>query len=175
MKQHLKKLSPLIWAALFIGVIWVVFQMTSEYPTLGQPVSYPVNQLEGFALSINEPSWKFFRGYTIRYKIQYQSEKLYQLIQESGKGYCHLDKLVDGQWYRMERLKAIPDTVNGTLQIGGWPASSAFSATFTQDFDCYGTHLEPGTYRLVLELTDDNGSSHYLAKEFHVKNSIVIQ
>lgn len=175
MKRYLKKLSPLIWIALFIGVIWMVFQVTAEYPILGEPVSYPVNQLDGFELSIDEPGWTPFRGYTIRYKIQYQSEEIYQLIQESGKDYCHLDKLVDGQWYRMEQPEAIPDIINGTLQIGGWPAASAFSATFTQDFDRYGTRLEPGTYRLVLELTADEGTPHYLAAEFDVKNSINIR
>ena len=174
MKRYLKKLAPLICLVLFVGVIWIVFHATAEYPVLGDPVSYPVNQLAGFELSIDEPSWKPFRGYTIRYKVQYQSEALYQLIQERGKDYCHLDKLVDGQWRRMERTEAVPDAINGTLQIGGWPSSSAFSATFTQDFDHYGTRLEPGTYRLVLELTADDGSSHYLAAEFYAKNAIGI-
>ena len=58
--------------------------------------------------------------------------------------------------------------VDWVTQIGGSDTLS-FESKFTQRTAYYGTCLEPGTYRLVLELTDDDGSSHYLAEEFHVK------
>lgn len=34
--------------------------------TLGEPVSYPVNQVDGFELTIEKPTWSPFKGYTIR-------------------------------------------------------------------------------------------------------------
>ena len=64
--------------------------------------------------------------------------------------------------------------VDWVTQVGG-PDTLSFESKFTQRTDYYGTRLEPGTYRLVLELTADDGSSHYLAEEFHVKNSIGIR
>ena len=33
--------------------------------TLGEPVSYPVNQVDGFELTIEKPTWSPFKGYTI--------------------------------------------------------------------------------------------------------------
>ena len=48
MKRYLKKLHPLICIALFVGVIWIVFHVTAKYPILGEPVTYPVNQIDGF-------------------------------------------------------------------------------------------------------------------------------
>lgn len=174
MKRYLKKLSPLIWIALFIGVIWTVFQVTAEYPILGEPVSYSVNQLEGFELRMTEGAWTPFRGHSFRYKITIQSQEVYQLIARKGKNYLQLDRLVDGQWYRMERPETIPDMIDLAVTVGG-PDTLSFEGKFTQRSGYYGTRLEPGTYRLVLELTDHDGSLHYLASEFDVKNTINIR
>ena len=62
--------------------------------------------------------------------------------------------------------------IDWAAQVGN---ALGVESSFTQKTDYYGTRLEPGTYRLVLELTADDGSSHYLAEEFHVKNSIGIR
>ena len=174
MKRYLKKLHPLICIALFVGAIWIVFHVTAEYPIVGEPVSYPVNQLDGFTLSMTEGAWTPFRGHTFRYKIAIQSEEVYRLTMCDGKNGQYLDRLVNGQWHRLERPEAIPDMVDWVTQVGG-PDTLSFESKFTQRTDYYGTRLEPGTYRLVLELTADDGSSHYLAEEFHVKNSIGIR
>lgn len=172
MKRYLKKLRPLICIALFVGVIWIVFHVTAKYPILGEPVTYPVNQIDGFELTMTEGSWTPFRGHTFRYQITIQSEEVYQLVTAKGKSCRLLDRLVDGQWYRMERPEAIPEVIEWSAQVGN---ALGFESSFTQKTDYYGTRLEPGTYRLVLELTADDGSSHYLAEEFHVKNSIGIR
>ncbi len=37
--------------------------------TLGEPVSYPVNQVDGFELTIEKPTWSPFKGYTIRWVL----------------------------------------------------------------------------------------------------------
>ena len=37
--------------------------------TLGEPVSYPVNQVDGFELTIEKPTWSPFKGYTIRWAL----------------------------------------------------------------------------------------------------------
>lgn len=76
------------WIVLFIfvvicsGGIWLTLQLTAEYPTLGEQVSYPVNQVEGFELTIEEPSWSPFRGYSIRWKVKADSEDVYYFIED---------------------------------------------------------------------------------------------
>ena len=37
--------------------------------TLGEPVSYPVNQVDGFELTIEKPTGSPFKGYTIRWAV----------------------------------------------------------------------------------------------------------
>lgn len=43
--------------------------------TLGEPVSYPVNQVDGFELTIEKPTWSPFKGYTIRWAVTANSKK----------------------------------------------------------------------------------------------------
>ena len=43
--------------------------------TLGEPVSYPVNQVEGFELTIEKPTWSPFKGYTIRWAVTANSKE----------------------------------------------------------------------------------------------------
>ena len=38
-----------------------------------------------------------------------------------------------------------------------------------QKYACYGTRLEPGAYRVVLEMKAEDGTPHYLAAEFEVE------
>ena len=79
---------------------------------------------------------------------------------------------MDGQWYRMERPEAIPEVIEWSAQVGN---ALGFESSFTQKTDYYGTRLEPGTYRLVLALTADDGSLHYLAEEFDVERTIALR
>ena len=41
--------------ALAAAGIWLIGKVTAVYPDLGDPVSYPVNQVDGFALTIEDP------------------------------------------------------------------------------------------------------------------------
>ena len=44
---------------------------------LGEPVSYPVNQVDGFELTIEKPTWSPFKGYTIRWAVTANSKEIY--------------------------------------------------------------------------------------------------
>ena len=48
--------------------------------TLGEPVSYPVNQVEGFELTIEKPTWSPFKGYTIRWAVTANSKEIYRQL-----------------------------------------------------------------------------------------------
>ena len=62
--------------ALCAGAVWLTLRVTARYPAWGGPVADPVNRVEGFALSIEETTWSPFRGYTLRYEIQMDSEEI---------------------------------------------------------------------------------------------------
>ena len=82
MKRYRGWLALLLFIALCAGGVWLTLKVTAEYPALGEPVSYPVNQIDGFELTIDEPSWSPFRGYTIRWKVTADSENVYYFIQD---------------------------------------------------------------------------------------------
>ena len=90
--------------------------------TLGEPVSYPVNQVDGFELTIEKPTWSPFKGYTFN---------------------------------------------NLEFSLGG--DSTGLQGSIVQKYDYYGTRLEAGTYRVVLEMKAKDGTPHYLAAEFDVE------
>ena len=69
MKKYRGWVIALLLILLCIGGVRLVLRATAEYPALGEPVSYPVNQVEGFTLSIETPTWSPFRGYTIRWAV----------------------------------------------------------------------------------------------------------
>lgn len=50
----------------------------------------------------------------------------------------------------------------------GKEEGSALEGSVVQKYDYYGTRLEPGLYRLVLEMKAEDGISQYLAAEFEV-------
>ena len=82
MKRYRGWIVLLVFVALCAGGVWLVLKATAEYPTLDEPVSYPVNQVEGFELTIEEPSWSPFKGYTIRWSVDADSEDVYYFIQD---------------------------------------------------------------------------------------------
>jgi len=105
MKRYSGWIKLIIFIALCAAIIFFTLQITAEYPALGEQVSYPVNQIEGFELTIEEPSWSPFKGYTIRWKVSADSEEVYFFV-EDGNGYEYggfeyLERLVDEQWYRL--------------------------------------------------------------------------
>ena len=150
--------------ALCAGAVWLTLRVTARYPAWGEPVTYPVNRVEGFALSIEETTWSPFRGYTLRYEIQMDSEEIYHLV-EDGSAFAYLERLADGQWYRLDCQRE--QAGHSTFDLGG-SGSAAFYGSVVQKYEGYGTRLEPGTYRLTMKLTDRIGGAHYLAAEFDV-------
>lgn len=164
MKKY-KGFLVFIVAILFVGFCgWMALQKTASYPSVGDAVSYPVNQLNGFELSIEKPTYSFLKGYTIRYSIDNDSEDVYYL-DGNNKEYEYLERFIDGQWHRL--INEIDSTGIDFIDIGGkW---TGFQGSFVQKYDGYGTRLEKGEYRFVIELSDAQGENHYLAAKFEVK------
>ena len=69
--------------------------------TLGEPVSYPVNQVDGFELTIEKPTWSPFKGYTIRWAVTANSKEIYSFGEDGSPGFEYLERHIDGQWYRL--------------------------------------------------------------------------
>ena len=67
MKRCRGWVALLVFIALCVVGVWFTLKATAEYPALGEPVSYPVNQVDGFELAIEDPSWSPFKGYTIKW------------------------------------------------------------------------------------------------------------
>jgi len=102
MKRYRGWIAFLILIALCAGGVWLTLRVTAEYPALGEPVSCPVNQVPGFELTIEEPSWSPFKGYLIRWDVQADSEDIYYFIDEGQEpGFEFLERCIDGQWYRL--------------------------------------------------------------------------
>ncbi len=149
------------------GAVWLVWQKTAEYPELGTAVSYPVNEVEGFNLTMETPSFSPFRGYTIRYKIAIDSPEVYRLIWDGDKTYDYLEREIEQQWYRLESHQGLTDHIWGSHELGG--ENIGFESSIVQKYAGYGTRLEAGTYRLVLEMEDADGNLHHLSAEFVIE------
>lgn len=159
----------LILVLLCSGGMWLTLRVTAEYPEFGEAVSYPVNQMDGFTLTIEEPSWSPFRGYTIRWRVTADSEAVFTFSKggEEDPGFEHLERCVDGQWYRLGRSQDTFSFNCVDFALGAGKATG-LEGSVVQAYAYYGTRLEPGSYRLVLEMRAEDGTSHYLAAEFEV-------
>ena len=164
------------WIILFLvlafcgGIICLILHTTAEYPTLGEPVSYPVNQVEGFELTIEKPSWSPFKGYSIRWKVKADSENVYYFIEdgEPPNTFEYLEHHVDGQWYRLGYTQ--DDFAFTTIEFAlGGEESHGLEGSIVQKYAYYGTRLESGAYRVVLEMKAEDETLHYLAAEFEVE------
>ena len=165
MKKYRGWVIALLLILLCIGGVRLVLRATAEYPALGEPVSYPVNQVEGFTLSIETPTWSPFRGYTIRWTVSAESEDIYTFSTENAD-FSNLERCVDGQWYRLKRSQDRENLSHLDFPLGG--DSTGLQGSIVQKFDNYGTRLEPGTYRVTLEMQAEDGTPHYLAAEFDI-------
>jgi hypothetical protein len=146
---------------------WFTLRVTAEYPSLGEPVSYPVNQVDGFELTIEKPSWSIFKGYTINWSVTADSEEVYYFYDEAP-GFEFLERCVDGQWYRLGYSQ--DDFAFNSLEFSlGGGNGTGLQGSIVQKYDYYGTRLEAGTYRVVLEMKAKDGTPHYLAAEFEVE------
>ena len=166
MKRHRILMGFVVFIILCVGGILTFLRATAHSPTVGIPVSYSTHQIQGFVLSTDPPSWSPLLGYTLRYDIQINSESIYH-IDESSEQFEHLDRFVDGQWYRLDRTYEAESIGHLTLDLGG-EGHTGFHASLVQKYDGYGTRLDPGQYRLVLELYDSKNTPHYLACEFTI-------
>lgn len=168
MKRYRGWMILLLCVALFTGGVRLVLWATADYPTLGEPVSYPVNQVEGFELRIGEPSWSPFTGYAIQWSVSVDSEEIYTFVSEGEGPYLeYLERRVDGQWYRLARSQENVPFNPQEFTLGS--QASTLQASMVQKYTNYGTRLEAGTYRLVLEMRAEDGTPRYLAAEFDIR------
>ena len=169
LKRHPGLTALTLLLALCVGGAALYLRLTAEYPALGEPVREPVNGIEGFDLTLKEPYWSPFRGYSLSYALQIDSQEIYGLTTGSAEGAPEaerLERLVEGQWYRLRSTGPI-GVQSMTFELGG-SENTGFQSSLVQKYEGYGTRLEAGTYRLVLELTDRQGAPHCLAAEFQV-------
>lgn len=169
MKKHRGLL--IFFAVILVCLIGIrtIFKATSQYPDIGDAVSYPVEQVAGFELSIEKPSFSPFKGYTIKWTVTADSEDVYYFIQD-GKApntFEYLERNIDGQWYRLRYLQDNFPITTIEFAVGG-EESSRLEGSIVQKYAYYGTRLEPGTYRIVLEMHSKDGTPYYLAHEFDI-------
>ena len=171
MKKFRGLLICLLILTVCAGGVWLTLHLTAEYPALGEPVSYPVNQVPGFTLTLAEPSWSPFKGYSLRYDVAAESETVYTFTSYHSAGFEHLEQQADGQWHRLTVSPPPPEefTDFAPLEFAlGGGESHGLGGSLVQKYAGYGTRLCPGLYRLVLEMTAPDGTPHYLAAEFSV-------
>lgn len=160
----------LLLLALCAGGVWLTLQATAEYPPLGAPVSYPVNQVDGFVLTIKEPSWSPFKGYSISWQVDADSPETYFFVHDgkAPNSFEFLERCVDGQWHRLGYLQDEWSFTTLDFALGG-DEGLGLSGTIVQKHANYGTRLEPGAYRVVLEMQASDGTAHYLTAPFSVE------
>ncbi len=170
MKRYRGWIALFVFIAICSGGVCLTLQATAEYPTLGENVSYPVNQVEGFELTIEEPSWSPFKGYSIRWSVDANSKAIYYFVEdgEPPNRFEYLERCVDGQWYRLGYTQDNFPFTTIEFALGG-EESSGLEGSIVQKYDYYGTRLEPGAYRVVLEMKAEDGTPHYLAAEFEIE------
>ena len=169
LKKYRGWLILVLLLLLSAGGIWLTLRVTAEYPALGELVSYPVNQVKGFELTISEPVWSPFTGYTLDYNVSADSEEVYYFIKESEKpDFEYLEHYVDGQWYRLGYTQDYFSPSSIDFALGG-EEGSGLEGSIVQKYAYYGTRLESGLYRVTLEIQAGDGTPYYLSSEFHVK------
>lgn len=168
MKRYRGWIISFILTAICIGGIWLILGNTAEYPTIGESVSYPVNQVDGFELTIEGPSWSPFKGYTIRWAVSASSEEIYT-FHNDGADFEYLERCIDSQWYRLGYSQDKQYSLNNTPEFALGGESTGLKGSVVQKYAYYGTRLEPGIYRLTLEMKATDGTSHYLAAEFNIE------
>lgn len=63
LKRHSGITIFIAGAVIITAVIIFVVKLTAHYPELAEPVSYSVNQLNGFKMEIEGVHWSFRKGY----------------------------------------------------------------------------------------------------------------
>ncbi len=166
MKKHRGYIILFAVVVLCVGAILLSLHVTAEYPALGEPVSHAVNQLDGFQLTMEKPSWSPFNGYTIRWTVTADSKEIYSLT-EHGSELGHIERFVNGQWHILEHSHDNPSFNNMKLSLGG--ENRTLQGSIVQKHANYGNRLEAGSYRFVLEMEAGDKTFHHLAAEFDIK------
>lgn len=170
MKKLRGLLICLLILTVFAGGVWLTLHLTAEYPAPGEPVSHPVNQVPGFTLTLYEPTWSPFKGYSLRYHVAAESETAYTFTAYPSAGFEHLEQQADGQWRRLTGSpppEEFTDFAPLEFTLGGGEGHG-LDGSLVQKYAGYGTRLCPGLYRLVLEMTAPDGTPRCLAAEFSV-------
>ena len=170
MKKHRSLFILLLLAVLCAGAVGLTLHLTAQYPPPGEPVDYPTNQAEGFVLTLEKPTWSPFKGHTLRWKVTADSDEVYYFGHDGNapNSFEFLERQLDGQWYRLGYTQTDEPFTTIEFAVGG-QESSGLSGSVVQKHAYYGTRLEPGLYRLVLEMKDAAGTPHYLSAPFEVK------
>ena len=84
---------------------------------------------------------------------------------DGAPNFSYLEQCVDGQWYRLQYSQDNFGYRSVELLLGG-AESTGLQGSIVQKYDYYGTRLESGTYRVVLEMKSKEGASHYPAAGF---------
>ena len=170
MKKLRGRLIFLLILTVCSGGVRLTLRLTAEYPVLGEPASHPINQVPGFTLTLAEPPWSPFKGYSLQYDVAAESETVYTFASYHSAGFEHLEQQADGQWHRLT-VSPPPEEFTGFAPLEfilGGGEGHGLGGSLVQKYDGYGTRLCPGLYRLVLEMTAPDGTPHYLAAEFSV-------
>lgn len=168
MKKYRGWLLFTLAIACCVGAVLLTLQVTAEYPSQKEPVSYVVNQIEGFNLTVDEPTWSPFKGYTIRWCVETDSEDIYLFAkEEDAPEPIYLEHFIDEQWFRLGDSQDNSSFFSFEFPLGG-ENSHSFQGSIVQKYYDYGTRLEAGLYRIVLEIQAKDGTPCYLAAEFTV-------
>lgn len=147
----------------------LTMKLTAVYPGLGEAAAYPVNDVGGFELTVEKLSFTPLAGYTVRWRVTADSDETYRFIEsgETHRTFEYLERSVGGVWYRLGREQDAlsAETLEYPLGGDGW---DTMEGSIVQKDAGYGTRLEPGLYRVVLEMEAEDGTTHYLAREFEV-------
>ena len=100
MKKHRGLLISLAAVILIAGACRAVWVATAEYPEPGEVIDVPVNEVPSLTLTLEEPGFSPFRGYTLRFAIAADTPEPYLLHQRPGENFW-LEAHIDGQWRRL--------------------------------------------------------------------------
>ena len=102
----------------------------------------------------------------IRWAVAADSKEVY-IFAEDGPGFEYLERCIDGQWYRLGYSQNDFPFNSAEFALGG-EEGTALEGSIVQKYSYYGTRLEKGAYRVVLEMRARDGTLQYLAAEFRV-------
>lgn len=117
-------------------------------------------------MTIEEPMWTPFKGYTIRQAVEADSKEVCS-FDDDAPGFAYLERCIDGQWYRLGYSQDRFPFHSFALEWGG-EESGGLQGSIVQKDAYDGTRLESEAYRVVLEMKAQDGTPHDWAADFAV-------